>query len=376
MCRNIDKQRYAAMTTSALARKLSAGQSGADTPRSVLRALRLGLARAAGEGMGLALSVIGARQAVRAQEDLGERLKDGWLLLLFTSDQGGVAAACLDPGCVSAIVQQQTIAMVIPDPPAERPFTDTDAAMVAPLVEDTLGRALKLVESPADMTSLSGFEYASRAEDQRSLILALVDEAYRVFDLTVELAGGARQGEVCILLPERPLSDGEQATDTAQSGLSLDQASGVMRAELNTVISRMSVPLTALSNLSVGDILPLQGARVDRVEVLSIDRARATVGRLGQCSGMRAIRINETLSAPVLATSDPEAFLASPTGAQIPAEEEGGLSAIDEGIENGDLLLADISADSDDLITATPDQMVAEISQLAGLPAPDGDGAD
>ncbi len=364
------------MTTSALARKLSAGQCGADTPRSVLRALRLGLARASGESMGLALSVIGAKQAVRAQEDVADRLHEGWLMLLFTSDQGGLVAACLDPGCVSAIVQQQTIAMITSDPPPARAFTDTDAAMVAPLIEDMLGRALKLVETAADQASLFGYEFASRAEDRRALNLALVDEAYRMFDLTVELAGGPCQGEVCILLPERPLSDQEQVADITLSGANLDQASGVMRAELNTVICRLSLPLTALSELSVGDVLPLQGARVDRVEVLSIDRSRTAIGRLGQCGGMRAVRINEQSPPTALPAADGPAFLASKASSVPSASEDTMSSLLDDDIVAHDLSAEDALPDPDDLLPASSDQRVAEISHLAGLPAPHSDGRD
>ncbi len=360
------------MTTpvnTALARKLSAGQDGAsDSPRSMLRALRLGLARAAGDGMGLALSVIGAKQAVRAQDDMASRVPQGWLLLIFSSDQGGVAAICLEPGCVSAIVQQQTIGMVTADPPSDRAFTDTDAAMAAPLIEDMLRRALDLVEAPSDVASLAGFEFASRAEDRRALILAMVDDSYRVFDLTVELAGGARQGEVLVLLPDRPLSDGDQVDDATQPGLSLDQASGVMRAELNAVINRFSLPLSALSALAAGDVLPLHGARVDRVEVLAIDRARPAVGRLGQCGGMRAVRINEQ----VLVPTDPQTFLASRT----PSAPDADRSMIPEDGVPTDPVLQDIPMDDDDLMPASPDQMVAEISQLAGLPAPKGGGPD
>lgn len=365
------------MTTrvnTALSRKLSAQQQGAaDTPRSILRALRLGLARAAGEGMGLALSVIGAKQAVRMHEDMVELLHDGWLLLLFTSDLGGVAAACLNPGCVSAIVQQQTIAMVTSDPPPDRAFTDTDAAMVAPLFEDMFGRALKLVDASADVASLSGYEFASRARDRRGLLLSLVDEAYRVFDLTVELAGGARQGEVCILLPERPLSEEEQAAEAAHSGLSLDQASGVMRAELNTVISRMSLPLTALSALSVGDVLPLQDARVDRIEVFAIDRTCTTIGRLGQCGGMRAVRINEQCPALVRPVNDDQSFLASKTRPVSTPADNGPTSEINADLPLRDPAMDDALLDTDDLLPATSNQRVAEISHLAGLPAPDGD---
>lgn len=359
----------------ALVRKLSAGQDGAaDNPRSLLRALRLGLARAAGGGMGLTLSVIGAKQSVCAQDELISKVRDGWLLLMFVSDQGGSAAFCLDPGCVSAIVQQQTIGVVTSGPSPERTFTNTDAAMAAPLVEDMMTRARQLVETPEDIASLSGFEYAARAEDKSALVLAMTDDVYRVFNLTVELAGGAHQGEICILLPQCPVADEDQNADILGTGLNLKQASGVIRAELNAVLCRVSLSLTTLSSLSVGEVLPLGPAKVDRVELRAIDRTRAALGRLGQSGGMRAVRLNESTATPMLTQAGPQTFLANQSGGvssempDLPPTEPPETGVITEPVSHG------LPVRADGLRAPDSDQMVAEISHLAGLTNTDKEG--
>lgn len=350
-----------------MARKLSAGQEEqGEKPRSVLRALRLAFARTAGDRYQLPLTVIGAKQSHRTPDALVQGIRADWLLLQFGNAEGMAAAICMDMGAVSAIVQVQTIGQVLAGEPDARAYTDTDAALVAPLVEEALSRAVGLVEASADQASLSGYEFRARLGDLRTLSLALVEDAYRVFELTVELGGGLRQGQVSVLLPDLPAETDEDEADLAEAGPNLEQASGVVRAELNTVISRMSLPLATLSSLSVGDVLPLTGSRLDRAEILTIDRGRAAIGRLGQCGGMRAVRLNEYTSVAALEQSELPEFLearsagsppetledaiqTAPTQAVVPLGVDG-LGDVDPGL----------SFDS-------PDKMVAEISQLAGL---------
>ncbi|WP_170465391.1 FliM/FliN family flagellar motor C-terminal domain-containing protein [Ruegeria arenilitoris] len=353
--------------STALARKLSAGQEEqGEKPRSILRALRLAFARTAGDRYQLPLAVIGAKQSHRAPEALEQVIQADWLLLQFSNAEGMAAAVCMDMAAVSAIVQVQTIGQVLPGEPDARAYTDTDAAMVAPLVEEALSRAVGVVEASADQANLSGYEFRARLGDLRTLSLAMVEDAYRVFELTVELGGGLRQGQVSVLLPDLPAEPGEDEVDAGEAGPNLEQASGVVRAELNTVISRMSLPLAMLSDLSVGDVLPLTGSRLDRAEILTIDRTRAAIGRLGQCGGMRAVRLNEYASVAALEQSElPEFLKARSTASRSEALEEPIQAASNQAvIPIGADVLGDLEAD---LGFESPDQMVAEISQLAGL---------
>ncbi len=357
----------------ALARKLAIRPTEPDdTPRPVVRALRLALARAAGEQWNLPLTVIGAKQTTCPQDGLADLIGKDWLLLLFRADNGVMAAVCLNPGAVSAIVQAQAFGEVLPGEPQPRPFTETDAAMVAPLIEDTLARSVDLVALASDQVSLSGFEFASRLPDTRALSLALVEDRYRLFDLTVELGGGARQGQMCFLQPEPALVVETGDAAIQKTGPRLDQAIGVLRAELNSVICRMSLPLTTLSELKVGDVVPLTGARLDRTRLLTIDKSPVAVGRLGQCGGMRAVRLNEQGITPVPADAAALAFLeCKPDEKQsIPKDPTAQVDAVEASLPRDTRLLT--SADAE-LNFEDTDQMAAEISQLAGLTGPETD---
>ncbi|WP_170351330.1 FliM/FliN family flagellar motor C-terminal domain-containing protein [Ruegeria atlantica] len=355
--------------SAALARKLSAGQEEqGDKPRSILRALRLAFARAAGDNLQLPLVVIGAKQSNRTPDMLAGPVGEDWLMLQFMNSDGISAAVCMDLGAVSAIVQVQTIGEVMAGDPAPRAFTHTDGAMVAPLVEQVLARSVELVDAPLDQSSLLGYEFSTRLADLRTLSLAMVEDTYRVFDLTVELGGGLRQGQISVFLPDH-LAEQEGEVRQEDTGPNLEQASDVLRAELNTVICRMTLPLASLSDLAVGDVLPLTGSRLDRAQVLTIDRARAAVGRLGQCGGMRAVRLNECAPLTALTQSEAEEFLearspvASHQEPDMPAQPE--MSQMP--VPFGSIAPEDLETN---LNFADSDQMVAEISQLAGLSTP------
>ncbi|MEM1006769.1 MAG: FliM/FliN family flagellar motor C-terminal domain-containing protein [Pseudomonadota bacterium] len=347
----------------ALARKLSMAQDDVgDRPHSILRALRLGFARVAAERFNLPLAVIGAKQSERKPENLANLVGEDVLMLLF-SGEDGVSAACLDVNTVSAIVQSQTIGEVTQTPPPVRAFTDTDAAMTAPLVEDALKSAAALGATEDEHARLSAVEFTSRATDRRTLVLALVDDAYRVFDLTIDLAGGLRQGRIFVLLPDLSCSADDSDGDDTESGLRLEQSSGVLRAELNAVLCRVTLPFDHLSELRVGAMLPLAGARLDRTEVVSIDGLRASVGRLGQCGGMRAVRLNECSALPVITNPEEFAFIESQAASPAVLDHENANTMPLDPVR----LSEEVDVTHTDLPFDDSNRIAAEISQLAGL---------
>lgn len=54
---------------------------------------------------------------------------------------------------------------------------------------------------------------------------------------------------------------------------------------------RLSMPLSKVVGLAVGDILPLNVASLDKVSVEGLDGRRLAEGKLGQNRGMRALRL-------------------------------------------------------------------------------------
>lgn len=370
-------------------RKLASAQDErkGDT-RSILRALRLALARSAGETVGLAMSVIGATQARRCQEELEKSVPEESLLLVLAGPEDQLGAACIDLGCVTAIVQQQTMGQVMGTAPAGRPFTGTDAALSAPLIDALLERVRDVGDASSDHRCLAGFQVRHRSETRRSLVLALEVEEFRVFELTIDIAAGRSQGRITLILPdpsEIPVLS-QDGTKTEQ-GPCLEQGFGVMRADLNAVVSRIRLPLSAFAAMKAGDVLPLFGNNLDKTEMLSVEGKKVAVARLGQCRGMRAVRMNEklpeanpatTLDLPFTEHGTEDDTSAGPAAdpnviehSEIdPGEGQSPMPTSPEA--GGDAGIASIRSNLPDpgLPSLSPEQAAVEITELAGIGEP------
>ncbi len=378
-------------SASVLERKFAAANEvAAGSGRSALRALRLALARTAKDLFDMPLAVIGAKQARCEQDRIAGFLADNRLLVLLDGAQGMAGAVSLDAACVAALIQQQTMGRVS-GTAIDRVFTGTDAALAEPLIETLLARAANLADAPEDQYCLTGFRFGARVEDTRSLLLALEADRFRVYDLTIDIAEGAAQGAICLLLPDLPLisdSSGKMGKGGALKGPQLGQAFGVMHADLTAVIGRLRIPLTDLTSMQSGDVLPLMQERLEATELITINGQAIACGRLGQINGLRALRLNETriqvdpeeqpvedrfatrIAAPVAEQGDQSTLdgVVSPPVDQGGGESAGLPVAIDE--EGGRSEAEDQEERALDILgQMTPEEAVAEISQLAGLGA-------
>jgi len=362
------------------------------TGRSALRALRLALARTAKTLYDLPLAVIGAKQGRCEQEGAEAYLADDRLLVLLDGADGLAGAVSLDGPCVAALIQQQTMGQVTGTAVSGRAFTATDAALAEPLIEALLTRAAELADAPEDQRCLSGFRFGARVENVRSLMLALEADRFRVFDLTIDIAEGKMQGMICLLLPDVPAEpdkDGKRGAAEGPPGPRLGQSFGVMRADLTATICRLRIPLAELAAMQPGDVLPLMRERLEETELIAINGQPVAVGRLGQINGLRALRLNETRMPPgfpdqpsedsfaarVVVGESPETGPITLDGADIDIEkgtaEVPALIASGEAGVPADGAEAQERAEDNLLDRMTPEEAVAEISQLAGLNSED-----
>lgn len=372
---------------STLQRKMDAGRNSAPAgERSGLKALRLALARAASKVFDLPLFVLAATQARCAQDMLDERIKDDRLLILMDGPGGQIGAVSADRACVAALTQHQTMGRVTGAAPAERGFTNTDAALLGPLIDAVLTRATALTDIAYDRQCLSGFRFGARCEDLRSLMLTLEADRFRVFDLTVDFAGGKMQGVITLALPEPEngaVPEPEENNETVVHGPRMEQAVGVAQAELTAVIGRMKLTLSDLSSLKMGDVLPLQNRRLNEAQLMSISNHEIAKGRLGQIDGLRAVRLNETSRETESSDGGLGEFSSQITvGSELEmmgsddafGDELGSLDAIGDGLDNLPMTGDDVGLpalpdpDADEAFEPmNTDDVAMEISQLAGL---------
>lgn len=285
------------------------GGPGAD------RCWRLALARAARDDLKIALDFRSMTVDRRSLAELMELPPDRALIAVLDGPGEGLGVIILSPQVLTGFIEAQTVGKVKSTEPATRKPTRTDAAMVAVVIDAAL-RGLELaLADEADLVWAGGFRYASFLDDPRPLGLLLDDTTYKVLRAEVDLAGGARTGEILLALP----AEGRGMAPNAKTGpvenadhghvfmqaLS-DRVSG-SHCRLEAVLARITLPLSDVMALTEGALLALPQAALDQISLEGFDGRRVAEGKLGQNRGMRAIRLSEgaaARSAPLSADAE------------------------------------------------------------------------
>ncbi|WP_136682525.1 FliM/FliN family flagellar motor switch protein [Falsirhodobacter xinxiangensis] len=270
-------------------RKLSlakpAAESGGD------RIWRMALARAARDGLSLALSIIGLSVSRVSLGELLESLPDRALLGMLEGP-GGMGLVALSPEVLAAMTEVQTIGKVTDRPVPTRRPTRTDAAMVSGVVDLALTGLEEGLASDHDLVWAGGYRYHSFLPDPRPLDLLLEDFGYRLMVAQVSLGDGIRRGEVVLALPAEGRGDVPVLAEPEDEGFTERLAEQVMAVDavMDAVLYRVTVPLSAVLNWAEGDTMPLPLAALDRI-LLEGQGRRLAEGKLGQNRGMRALRL-------------------------------------------------------------------------------------
>ncbi|MGP6089628.1 FliM/FliN family flagellar motor switch protein [Antarctobacter jejuensis] len=275
-----------------LGQKAQAAQRAYDARgMSMPKALRRALSRTADVLWDLALVTQNVTVEMRDQDEVVEGLGSRDLLVLLEGPEGAVGIAAIDRQVLTGVVEVQTIAQVTQMPvDEERIVTQTDAAMMSPLLDGALTRMAEMLADHPLHGQLEGFRFGAQIEDSRAVSLLLDAAAYRVFRAEVDLALGRRRGALQLVLPERkPRRTG---SDAVQGPGPHEERLSRVPVRLSAVLSRLTLPLSRAEALKTGDLLALPPDALDKVEVTAGRGNLVARGRLGQLNGLRAVRLN------------------------------------------------------------------------------------
>lgn len=280
-------------------RKVAAAQGPATArgPGGAEKAWPQELVRASRDCCNLALDVPVVQAKRYSLSELLELVPELSLIALLEGPRSVSGVLFLNAEMLAGLIEAQTLGRVMPQAPAPRKPTRTDAAIVADWIDRMLSGLEEALLTEEDLLWTDGFRFVSHLDEPRPLPLLLEDTHYKVLSASCDM-GGVRQGHVVLALPaeghgrrpQRNAATPEQAAgrDFSQA---LRQQLGDAEAQLHGVLGHLSLPLNRLLSLRPGDVLPLPNAALDRIEMTSIDGEVHGVARLGQSRGMRAVRI-------------------------------------------------------------------------------------
>lgn len=273
---------------------------------SPARALRVALARTAAQLWDLPLSVTAVRKQLVDHGEVTGALRSDALMVLLDGPEGARGGMALDRALVASLIEVQTIGSVLRVDLSEREPTPTDAAMIAPWLDEALERSDVALGQDANDEGMSnrwaiGYRFGALAEDARALALVLDATEFHLLRLQIDVADGARSGEMTLVLPAEktydPVTDEDPPENNAQSFLSVP-------AEITVFAARKTLTLSEASKLAPGDVLPIDELLLKAAELRAVDGNLLGTARLGQLNGHWAIKLEG--EAPASTTAVPE----------------------------------------------------------------------
>ncbi len=288
-----------------------------------VRGWRLSVPKAADDALALVATALSVTEMRMPSNELIEEMAEGSLITLLEGPGGQYGLAVLDPVMLSGIIEAATTGRVGSRAPAPRRATRTDAVICA----DFLDRLLELYEEAVaeleEAEALSGYRYATALLDPRLVQMTLPEAPYRQFTLTLDLESGAKQGELRIAFPAVVRQAGK--TKSGDDGFQTALRSNVLgvRADLEAVLHKVSLPLRQVMSMQVGDVVPVPVEALGAVSVVAGGVRRVSAGRLGQLGGFRAVRLRDEVAADADGAADRhddafEAAAPAPAPARLP----------------------------------------------------------
>lgn len=367
---------------SVLQRKARAARQVQDArAMSPARAVRLSLEKCAADDLGFNLTVTGVEQARLLGEAIAQDFPDPSLIVLLDGPDGAPGAMVLDAQMNAAMVEVQTMGRLSARPAPPRTPTRTDAAIAAPLIPGILTRVSGYLGAEGDWAL--GYGFGAMIETPRALSLALGPGEHRVLRIGCGL-GPDREGEVILILPLPAPIEAEAPPDVAEGGAPPDPAAlrgRVMGAsvQLETVLTRLQVPLAKLQDLRPGHVFTLAAGALGNAQLEALDGRCVARVYLGQMAGQRAVRLRglsqegaraalpaaeaaqDAAHKPAEPTDKAPAQLTSPEPVTEPVDPAEGLPDLSEfGFEENWPALSDGGQDS-----GSQDSAEDQLTQLA-----------
>ncbi len=284
--------------TGAVLRKLVRGPAAAARSLSRItpeRVLELGVTRAA-QSLGLSVSVSSIEIEELPLDDLLPRIKTGLMLVGLVTDHRVRGIAGIDLQARAAVIEAQTLGSVRTVCSPEREITGTDIALVLPLLQQALAEIDAAAGDSAIDGWTEGFTPGGRLPDARAVGMALPSTDYRIVKLTLDLAGPDRQGTLVLALPMAEADTpavAREAEERANWATAFRKTVTQAEAELNAVLYRTRLPVAVVEKFKPGHVIQLSGVTVSSVRIEGSDGRVVARARLGQLSGLRAVRIEE-----------------------------------------------------------------------------------
>lgn len=366
-----------------LARMATRARAAASAESAVFEgAVRVAFGRMARSRRGLDATATSVKMSAASLAEVVDIAEPGMFLSLLDGAEDQIGLVLMCHNLMAGLVEAVTTARVSDAVPALRKPTRTDAALLAPLIDLLFQQIAQRLDGAPQRDQFDGYVYSSFLDDPRPLGVLLEDVPYQIVRLAVQFAQGPREGSLYLILPDAAF--GHEPTGASQNdaqkedwGTRLAATVTASEVQLDAVLCRMQMKLSAVSTLTRGDVLCLPESALEALSLETLNGHVVAKARLGQARGQRAVRLT-TQPGEVLDDHDVPFTLPVSAARVLPGEISfagddapaygTADSAPDFALPDGDGLDAPYDAALDAM--STPDMAAPEMN-LDGMFTPD-----
>ena len=276
---------------SLLRRKAKVQQSGfAPGARTAARVWQTTMPRVADKMLGLHLRVEEVSDSNVLPSQLLARADESSLIALIQTADGREGVAVLESGLLAGLIEAVVCGEVGRGELMDRPATETDGAICAPIVDGWI-RAFDSEVAPfEEQPAVATARILSRLQDPRSAVLALPEMTLSATRISLDIGEGARSGVLTLAVASTAADSGESLADELTEDLQANVAGSAVY--LDAVLHRFQMPLNKIEGTEVGDIVTLPVGAIRNVSLEGLDGRRVAIARLGQIGGAKAVCLN------------------------------------------------------------------------------------
>ena len=314
-----------------------------DQTVSPATAARVSLARAADQAFSLALRVNSIRQSRLDLADVVDQIDEDWALFPLLHDDGSVGVMCLEPACIIAFVETQTMGRVSAAVAQPRRLTQTDKALAVAFLEGFLRRFDEALKGAPTAYWTRGYRTEDAVAIRHMVVLPLDGAEYRGFDIQSEVVEAERPINMRLFLPiKEKVAKQNAKKKPTKTGVALLESEHTIRrsamaanVEMDAIMCKVMLPLSELNTLQPGHLVLLPQDAAKQAHLVDRPGRSAQSVRLGQLHGMRAVKLlheNEDPGMMEPGALDPSRPKASANGPKTSAER-GAEDEIEEPVQ-------------------------------------------
>lgn len=253
-----------------------------------------------------ALRLFGLRMQIREHSiaqatalEIAETTEPYLMLALLENSGFDPGFIAFDQAAIAGLVTMQTLGCILPNLTQGRTATLTDAALIAPLIEETLKTTQNGTDITSDISHRKNYHFSQMISDAHRLSLAMRSEDFTLFYMGLEMGTGQHQAKILMAFPaiEHKVSDMEMAPEQETDGIA-HKAFLSLPAEMRAELHRFRFPLSELSQLKVGAHLILPDTALNNIQLRAVNSSDTISAKLGRLAQFRAVQV-DIASAPV-----------------------------------------------------------------------------